>query len=1852
MRRIIPNNKTKIPYMKKTFTRIAFFLAVFFSSSSAFGQYVDFGYYVTSNCEPSELSLYDYSYQPAVSVFDYEWYMDGVLISTSQYPSNIPIQKGDHLLRLDLFNNAGHVYLGSSSYTIYIYGKVTDFNVSTGTQVCPGQLINFSVDNVSYANWNFGYNDYFTPSTSTDYYPSYTYKNPGVYTVTLITDNNCGVDTITKTITVASNALPSLKATDIMVQTGCVNDPVKFNVNGEFKTYFWEFGDGSTSNLQNPVYTYKTAVADDFLAKLTVTNNCNGTGSVNFPVSIQEGIQPDANFTYTSVLGQNNECLGAPIQFTPSGSGSYLWDFGDGTTSNERSPVHQFSQYNEFEVTLTVTNGCMNTATASNWIYLYGGGGYPPYPYFSFDMPSNGEMNYSDTLFLCPGQTAKFKNQTFGDPNISYSWEFGDGSTFYGYNAIHTYQNPGIYYVYLTATSVCGSSNSSMKYVLVDAGNAPKPELMTVPNVVCPGDKVYFFDNYFDPAYNYTYSILFGDGNSLNNITTLADASIQTLASHAYGSGGPYTYTFSVTNSCGNTASSSGLITVDNSATRKPFYFIDNTTEDSETRDPANWSVRRDITDYEVSVPVSWPNWNASYGNNFFLYFWYGGFNQYYEGYTRKPDGFVVFTAADLAGGVNVKAFIPVDPLEPLTIGIAGGYYCGGIPVFAEKPDVYGTLLQNSYMEIPSIPIIPAGNTDLASQSISIIIDPYMNWDGLCNAARIEKQWLREVEPGVFAMLRMFDGDGLNFECTYTNAPVFYTKSNYITGGNYYKNITSDTIQLSSYFGCTEYGDYRIVRPDNNTIQFIPINDPCSERLAFMTGTFQKFVENPNESLAACPGDKVEFRIVGGASYQWNFGDGNTSTQQYPVHSYATKGIYNARVIATNSCGRKDTLYTKVTIVDKTNKPVYFFTPENEKIAGDSTHFIIDYWGGFGIDNYTYLWDFGDGSTSTQKNAAHIYNKAGEYKVTLTATNGCGPVVKTQLITIYEKLRLCAANFDYSEDGSVWFMDRSAGNPTSWFWEFGDGSNSTEQNPIHDYSRTGSYMLTLTVFNQNTNCYASVTRKVNVGYSPCNADFDFVINANSGLTRFISKSEYASLYYWDFGDGEYSTEENPVHTYNKTGIYRVNLTIRDNQTGCKSNIIKDLFFIPAGENYIQSDFSYFTEADGLTVNFIDLSSSLAGNWYWTLGDGKIVKTRNPVHTYSKPGLYKVCLTVYDKTTNVSNSVCKEVAVGDIPCKIGSLFSYFITPGDLKAEFFNESKGNPDNYFWTFGDGTSSTLENPVKMYTKSGYYKVSLSVRNSSDECMDQYTSFILVGGADCRAGFVYRVEPDITTAHFKDDSKGSVDAYYWDFGDGTFSILPNPDHLYKSAGIYKVSQTVYNATSGCMDIFVQAIQVGETNCTADFDTYIDSLSYTGYFTTRIMGESTALFWSFGDGKFSTDENPVHIFPGPGVYSTGLNTYDVNSGCMDYYQEMILIGDLGVDCSADFIYRVNPVTSEVVFNNTSTGEIGEFLWNFGDDTENSDLENPVHTYAAPGYYYVCLNIKNADGTKNMGCKWVLVKANSTNECKANFIFNLDAETRTVKFADKSFGNISNYTWDFGDAMVESVSHLKNPEHTYDQIGYYVVKLKVENTVTGCISYDYKLVNVGEEQVLKAAFGYEAFEPDKKRAGYPVDLVSASSGDGSTVEWDFGDKQIKKESFTVMESTTGIVTHYYQNPNKYLVCLRVSDPASGQSSEYCSFVWTKYGVNVDEGTETGLNLSVYPNPFIDYTYIHYSLPKSQFVEIGLYDQLGRRIETLVKARNEAGNHEIIWETKSRATGIYHLQFITEDEIITRQLIITK
>lgn len=208
----------------------------------------------------------------------------------------------------------------------------------------------------------------------------------------------------------------------------------------------------------------------------------------------------------------------------------------------------------------------------------------------------------------------------------------------------------------------------------------------------------------------------------------------------------------------------------------------------------------------------------------------------------------------------------------------------------------------------------------------------------------------------------------------------------------------------------------------------------------------------------------------------------------------------------------------------------------------------------------TWFWDFGDGNTSTLSSPTHTYAAAGTYTVCLTVTNACGTDSTCQAFTV-----ACvppqAAYSATTNLLSVNFTDGTTGSsPTTWFWDFGDGNNSSSQNPTHSYNASGSYWVCLTVANV---CNSSqFCDSLTVFCPPPAAGFSFAQQGQTGTFSFTEQATGSpTSYFWDFGDGNSSTMQNPIHTYSNSGLYTVCLIVNNtcgSDTSCQTvNLILD-----------------------------------------------------------------------------------------------------------------------------------------------------------------------------------------------------------------------------------------------------------------------------------------------------------------------------------------------------------------------------------------------------------------------------------------------------------------------------------------------------------------------------------------------------------------------------------------------------------------------------------------------------------------------------------------------------------------------
>ncbi|MEA3443972.1 MAG: PKD domain-containing protein, partial [Bacteroidota bacterium] len=517
----------------------------------------------------------------------------------------------------------------------------------------------------------------------------------------------------------------------------------------------------------------------------------------------------------------------------------------------------------------------------------------------------------------------------------------------------------------------------------------------------------------------------------------------------------------------------------------------------------------------------------------------------------------------------------------------------------------------------------------------------------------------------------------------------------------------------------------------------------------------------------------------------------------------------------------------------------------------------------------------------------------------------------------------------------------------------------------------------------NNNCQADFTYTNNIISGGINTTVDFYDTSSAGTGTITSWT-------WDFGDGNTSTLQDPTHVYASAGFYQVCLDIFTSDSCssffCDYILVGDSF----PTNNCQADFFYTNfqtpTGNNNTVEFIDYSFSSAGtivSWAWDFGDGNSSTLQDPTHVYASAGFYQVCLEIFT-SDSCSSTYCENIVVNVFnPSNCQAMFYYGMS--SVSPDAFTDASwatGNILTWTWDFGDGSTSTDQNPIHQFASSGYYNVCLDITTDSG-CTSSYCEYILYyNSAGCSADFYsYSNNPggyglDYT---FQDMSYGNVIEWTWDFGDGTTSTLQNPTHTYSAYGVYNVCLSIFTSDSctstACYDVY--AIDSTSTGCNAYF-AYggTGGIMLPGVFVdgSTSTGNILAWFWSFGDGAYSTDQNPTHYYASSGYYNVCLDIVTDN-GCADTYCDTIYYDSTGVSwCNANFDYVFNPSINcvygyDFTDFSTASGNILSWTWDFDDGTTSTD-QNPVHCFSATGVYHVCLEIMTDDSCTSSYCNYI------------------------------------------------------------------------------------------------------------------------------------------------------------------------------------------------------------------------------------------------------------------------------------------
>jgi len=669
-------------------------------------------------------------------------------------------------------------------------------------------------------------------------------------------------------------------------------------------------------------------------------------------------------------------------------------------------------------------------------------------------------------------------------------------------------------------------------------------------------------------------------------------------------------------------------------------------------------------------------------------------------------------------------------------------------------------------------------------------------------------------------------------------------------------------------------------------------------------------------------------------TWYWEFGDGETSNEQNPMHEYAAAGEYEVSLTIVSEDGTCDETVTELVYVEDIQfdcEAFFEYWPSWENPL--EVQFQDASW----FQPGTWYWEFGDGETSNESDPFHTYAEAGEYEVSLTingADSSCYDMI-TQFIYVEGGQLGCESFFEYwpswENPLEVQFQDASWFQPGTWYWEFGDGETSYEQNPTHQYAEFGEFEVSLTINGADSTCYDVFTQIVIVEEVQwgCQAAFGYWPDwENPTSILFFDMSNFQpGTWYWEFGDGESSNEQNPMHEYAAAGEYEVSLTIVSEDGTCDETVT-ELVYVEEIQFDCEAFFEYWPSWENpLEVQFQDASWFQPGTWYWEFGDGETSNESDPFHTYAEAGEYEVSLTINGADSSCYDMITQIVIVEEVQWGCEAAFGYWLDwENPTSILFFDMSNFQPGTWYWEFGDGETSSEQNPTHQYAEYGEFEVSLTIMSADSRCNETVMQLVIVEDMtmNCTANFWWHhnfQSNNPLEIKFMNNSYayGPIISFAWDFGDGTTSDEEDPIHLYTDFGLFDVSLTI-ETESGCTDEVTYEVMVMDwtQDCLAIFVPYINEENpLEVYFEDYSIGEITDWYWEFGDGEISNEQNPTHQYAEAALYSASLTITTF-------------------DCTSTFYYDIDLVNGTVAYSPGPTTGIYE-----KDELEVSIYPNPV-----------------------------------------------------------------------------------------------------------------------------------------------------------------------------------------------------------------------------------------------------------------------------------------------------------------------
>ncbi|MBL4578345.1 MAG: PKD domain-containing protein, partial [Flavobacteriales bacterium] len=1168
------------------------------------------------------------------------------------------------------------------------------------TPACPGENITLSAPwgYVRYV-WNFG--DGSPVDTNINAFQNHVYPSLGTYLASVTMTQFCGNDTtISATVNINSSVpFPSWSNLYAYPNPACPFESIYLSGIWGYPFYEWNFGDGTpietgTDAFNDHVYTG----VGTYSASLKMTNLCGNDTTLINVVNIDNNLPFPGFLNY--YLSANPACPGNVDFNSSSGFQFYTWDFGDGSpllTTTTSTASHVYPNLGTYPISLKIVNYCGADTTLYDTLIVR----YTPFPPLY--------VNYYPAS-VCPNENVNF-NASWG--YVSYEWDFGDGNQAVGSSYIsHKYNSVGVYLVSVKINQLCGNDTTLFDTVRV-VNNQPISSwvyLSAFPDPACPAEDINVYGAWGYASYEWD----FGDG--------YLDTTNNAYVTYNYPTVGDYQISLKLINYC-------GLDTV----------LYDSIKVDGNLKIP-NW-VNLYVWYQSGSMsacPSEMVNLDGPWG--FPSYVWdygdgtpndSGSFQSMSHAYAATGTYTVALTVTNFCGNdTTLYRSVEIDDNKQfgwLSLWPGMGMpWCPGEQVTFNAAQGYAAYVWNygdgSSLDSNTSSKVKHAFAGAGTYTVSVKFIDYCGKD-----STMSTMVTIDDNVGIWAWINVYPnpicpGQVVNFSTDTSNVSYFW-----------------DFGDGFSAFGSAQ-ANHSYSSLGNYDVE-VTITNHCGNDSTFTaivnvdtTTAFPSWMNYWVEPWDACPGELVTLRTEQGFSnYFWDFGDGDTVTTTGPSiqHSYDVAGTYNAAVTITNGCGNSTTLFPMVYV----NASAIVQAPQIKTqfaayCPGDDVSFLLSSWSA-GWQNYTYIWDFGDGNVDTTVGvgALHAFDSVGNYTTSVTILNSCGDaaMVTVPINIINNAAPTLNANtfgtlastnsVGCPGDAVVFYFEGTASDN---LWDFGDGSSgeATEQFMDeagvtmtvikHAYSAAGSYTVKLTLTNSCGNSTQdSITISIN---SNLLVDGGLILEPPATTGRYTTCSSInmiafgGSSYEFDFGDGGTLTTISPSISYvfSTAGNYSISVTITNgcgNSTTFSQSVnIEESAGIDAVPSIV-SNVTCFEGNDGSAS--VSASGGLSPYIYtWDDDNGQTTATAGGLEA----GIYSV--TISDalgcsSDTNITITEALEISISTSTTSANCGLS------DGNAMVAIDSGGvAPFNYTWSSG-GSATTEFNLA-----SGSYTVSVTDAN------------------------------------------------------------------------------------------------------------------------------------------------------------------------------------------------------------------------------------------------------------------------------------------------------------------------------------------------------------------------------------------------------------------------------------------------------------------------------------------------------------------------------------------------------------